>query len=277
MKYKKYAIADTAFGVKYSPAFTDMPDSVFTRNNDNSILDPEVKIEITVDDTICRKFMPGTGVISGIRDEKSYSVYMSDHQGFVAHCIEADEEWREISVSSSMPQLQPFEGGVGEVIFRTAVLFSKGIVIHAAAIVHEGKGLIFSAPSGTGKSTQADLWKKYRGAQILNGDRPCLRQNGGQVYVYGTPWSGTSKQYLNKKAPLSAIFILRQAPVNKIHRLSAEEAVRMTVPRCYLPYYDESLMTLALSNIGEIIGKTPVFLLNCRPNLEAVELAESCI
>ena len=81
-------------------------------------------------------------------------------------------------------------GALGEILFFYGVLFHQGIVIHAAAIECEGKGIVFSAPSGTGKSTQANLWKVHKKAKILNGDRPVIRVPEERSYVYGTPWSG---------------------------------------------------------------------------------------
>ena len=310
MKLKSYTIANTSYEVMYSRRFTDPLNSIFLNNNVHKMYSPKITSEIapdisseitsaiapdisseitseiipeitpeitvrsTVDSSIRGTKMPGlnpSGII-GLKTEAGYTVYMGDNKGKIAHLMQATSDWKNIDVLSSMPQIQPFEGSVGEVIFRTSILFNHGIVVHAAAIDYEGKGIIFSAPSGTGKSTQANLWNKHKGARILNGDRPCLRISEGHVEVYGTPWSGTSKQFLNHSSPLSAIIMLEQANTNEISQLSAAAAIRLLVPRCYLPYYCENLMTLALENIGQIIKKTPIYLLKCRPDIEAVEL-----
>lgn len=277
MIFKKYTIADTSYAVNYSQQFTDPLDSIFLNDNDHEKQSPEIAIESTVDASIGGSYMPSPSGIVGLKRQDGYTVYMCNDKGNVAHLIQASADWRCISVLSSMPQLQPFEGSVGEVIFRTTILFNQGIVIHAAAIEYEGKGVVFSAPSGTGKSTQANLWVKHKGARILNGDRPCLRISKSSIDVYGTPWSGTSKLFLNQKAPLAAIIMLEQSKTNELCQLSAADALRMLVPRCYLPYYDENLMTLALENIGLIIKETPIYLLKCRPDLEAVELVAKCL
>jgi hypothetical protein len=168
-------------------------------------------------------------------------------------------------------------GPLGELLFRNKIIYNQGIVIHSAAIEWNSKGVIFAAPAGTGKSTQAELWVKYMGAKVLNGDRPALRIINGQPYVYGTPWSGSSPDYVNAKAPLSAIVLLQQAPRNSILKLQPREAITYLMPRCFLPYHDSSLMDIAIDNLESIISSVPIFLLKCRPDKEAVELVYECL
>jgi hypothetical protein len=132
-------------------------------------------------------------------------------------------------------------------------------------------GIIFSAPSGTGKSTHANLWVRHLGAMILNGDRAALRTVNNEVNVYGTPWSGSSHLFLNRKAPLKAIVLLEQASYNKIEELPRDRAVSLLTPRCFLPYFDSELMELSICNLEEIIKRIPIYLLKCRPDYEAAE------
>ena len=169
------------------------------------------------------------------------------------------------------------KGIFGQIMFNNRILFFNGLVIHASAIECEGKGIMFSAPSETGKSTQANLWKIYKGAEVMNGDRPAVRVIEGQSYVYGTPWSGSSSDFINKRAPLSAIIILEQAEENSIYRLSNHEAILRLMPRCFLPYFDNELMNIAINNLEMIITTTIVYLLKCRPDREAVELVYQCV
>lgn len=164
-----------------------------------------------------------------------------------------------------------------EIIFRNRIIFEKGIVIHAAAISWQGQGVIFTAPSETGKSTQAELWAKYMGAQILNDDRPALRLNDEKTYVHGTPWSGKRELFLNESAPLKAIILLEQALQNSISRIPVTMAVPYIMPRCFLPYYNKTVMEKCLNNLGQILSDIPVYLLKCRPDLQAVELVKNCL
>lgn len=278
MKSKNYIIADMMYNVNYSQSFTDSEDSPFLYDNCCQIDMSTIKINLELDASIgIQQMKINPSGIDGIKTQIGYIIYIFNNKGNIVHLIQIDNEICNITVKSSSPQKQPFEGSVGEVIFRTSILFQKGIVVHASAIEYEGKGIIFSAPSGTGKSTHANLWVEHKSAIILNGDRPALRIINDEVNVYGTPWSGTSHQYVNKKAPLKAIVLLEQSPINEIEKLSSEQAVRLLVARCYLPYFDEQLMSLALDNIGCIIKKIPVYLLKCRPDIEAVEIVFKCL
>ena len=59
----------------------------------------------------------------------------------------------------------------------------------ASFIRWQGRGILFSAPSGTGKSTQANLWVQHQGAEVINGDRAALRQVGGRWQAFGLPYA----------------------------------------------------------------------------------------
>lgn len=160
------------------------------------------------------------------------------------------------------------------VVFRYCILRHEGIVIHSSSIEWNGKGIIFSAPSGTGKSTHVKLWQQYKGESItvLNDDTPAVRFINGKPYIFGTPWSGTSNIHCNQKAPLNAIVVLEQAPENSIQQLTIAEAIQRLMPRVFLPYYDSTMMSIGFNIFEKIISSTPVYLLKCRPDKEAVEL-----
>lgn len=194
--------------------------------------------------------------------------------------IEVSENWRCIKASylnGDDDGLSNITGPLSAILFNHYILLHQGIVIHASAIEHEGKGIVFSAPSETGKSTQANLWRKFMGARVLNGDRPAVRMVDGRPFVCGTPWSGSSPDFINARAPLSAIILLEQAQENTIRRLESSEAVRRLTPRCFLPYLEAHLMNCALDTLGKIIKSAPVYLLQCRPDREAVEMVYQCL
>ncbi|HHW31712.1 MAG TPA: hypothetical protein GXX20_08595 [Clostridiaceae bacterium] len=185
--------------------------------------------------------------------------------------MRADSNWRNISITGTYKALPGVFRTMSEIAFRTTILFYQGIVLHASAIDYNGKGLVFSAPSGTGKSTHANLWALHKGAEILNEDRPAIRITEGQVRVFGSPWSGASNHFLNKSAPLIAIFLLEQSLENEVVVISPREALQRLAARCYLPYFDRSLLEMALDNIGLTMEKVPVYMLKCRPDKQSVE------
>jgi len=192
--------------------------------------------------------------------------------------LHANETWTDIHMRINATNTsQGVLKTLGEVAFRTSILFYSGLVVHAAAIKWNNKGIILSAPSNTGKSTQASLWEKNMGATILNGDRPAMRMRGTVPMVYGTPWSGSSPDFQNSSASLSAIIMLEQGVQNRLRELPPSEAVSRLAARCFLPYWDRYLMDMALSNLEKIVQQVPVALLQCRPDQEAVELVRGWI
>lgn len=156
--------------------------------------------------------------------------------------------------------------------FQIRLLFTPGIILHSAAIDWHGKGVLFSAPSETGKSTQANLWVKHENAQIINGDRPALTVIDEKVEVHGTPWSGTESIIRNISAPVYCIVMLEQATYNQIYRLTPSEALNIIIPRFFLPYFDEQLMDRALKIVNDIINRVPIYKLKCLPDVGAVEI-----
>lgn len=101
---------------------------------------------------------------------------------------------------------------------------NQGLLLHASFIRWQGSGILFSAPSGTGKSTQANLWVQHQGAEVINGDRAALRQVGGRWQAFGLPYAGSSGVYRNESVPISALVVLRQGKENRLRSLTRGEA-----------------------------------------------------
>ncbi len=99
--------------------------------------------------------------------------------------------------------------------------------LHSSAVVVDGYAYLFSADSGTGKSTHTGLWLEHfkEKAFIINDDKPVLRLENGQWFVYGTPWSGKTDLNINVKAKLGAIVFLERAKENHITPIEVKEAI----------------------------------------------------
>jgi len=142
-------------------------------------------------------------------------------------------------------------------------------VFHGAAIEHGGNAYLFTAPSGTGKTTHINLWKKYLGnnVNIINGDKPIINVADNPI-IYGTPWAGKEGYQRNVSAPLKAICILKQGKTNNITRLKTADALNHIMRQVYMPHNVQALSkTLAL--IGKIIENIPVYMLECDISEEA--------
>jgi len=147
--------------------------------------------------------------------------------------------------------------------------------VHSSVIAYNNRAIMFLGEAGTGKSTHTKLWLQHiPGSVLLNDDSPILRIEAGKPYVYGSPWSGKGRRYVNEKYPVKAFVRLKQHPHNKIDRLNKLEsfgALYPSFPPAYLKdeYLEEHICTI----ISKIITSTPVYMLHCLPNQEAAEMA----
>ena len=107
------------------------------------------------------------------------------------------------------------------------------VIMHASAVVYEGRAYIFTAPSGGGKSTQAGIWEKYLHAEIMNGDKVVLHAGNSGLTAYGSPIAGSSGIYKSISAPVAAIVQLEKGEKNEITPLSPRES--------YLLIYGEAV------------------------------------
>lgn len=152
------------------------------------------------------------------------------------------------------------------------LLRHDGLILHSSLIRWQGHGILFSAPSGTGKSTQASLWEKYMKAEILNGDRAGIRYVNGHWTAYGLPYAGSSHIYRKESAPIRAIVVLRQGPENLISPMTTAAALRALFPEFSAHRWNPAFMNKVLDIASAMLREIPVYCLECRPDYGAVQL-----
>lgn len=155
-----------------------------------------------------------------------------------------------------------------------ALLEKDILLFHSSVISLDGDGYLFTAPSGTGKSTHARLWREHFGDRVVvvNDDKPLLKVTPQQVVAYGTPWNGKHKLGSNTSCELKSICLIEQSPTNQIERLPVSAAFQVAMRQIYLPT-DKDSMTKALGLIKTVLEKVPVFKLGCNISEEAVLVA----
>ena len=146
-----------------------------------------------------------------------------------------------------------------------ALLQRGAPILHASYISWQGHAVLFSAPSGTGKSTQAGLWAQHAGAEIVNGDRVLLRKRDDRWYAFGYPCCGSSQICLNRTLPLRAIVLLRQGAENAVEELPAARQVQALAGAIEVYPWDSEEIGRALDL------EIPVIRLTCRPDGDAVD------
>ena len=148
------------------------------------------------------------------------------------------------------------------------------LLFHGSCISVDGEAYLFTAGSGTGKSTHTELWKKQFGSRavIVNDDKPLLKLEKQGVTVYGTPWDGKHRRSTNMACPLKAICILTRSEENSIQRIDKKAALPMLIQQSYRPADPAALCkTLALTN--RLSGSVALYKLCCNRESEAAQVA----
>ena len=155
------------------------------------------------------------------------------------------------------------------------LLTEGGAVLHASYILFQGRAILFSGPSGVGKSTQANLWAQYRNAEIINGDRVLLRRGpDGSMWAHGICYSGTSGICRNQSAPLAAIVLLEQSKETGIQRLSGLAAFKLLLPQLAYRTWDPGDVACVTQFLSELLTEKSALHLACRPDESAVKSLE---
>lgn len=151
-----------------------------------------------------------------------------------------------------------------------------GFLFHCSYIDHKGKAILFTAPSGTGKSTQAELWAKYRGAEIINGDRAavCIRDG---LFAEGIPFNGSSSYCDNRTLPLAAIVYLSQASKTSIRKLRGMEAFSKIWEGVSVNAWVKEDVERVSRAVQRAAAEIPVYLLACTPDESAVIALEEAL
>lgn len=156
----------------------------------------------------------------------------------------------------------------------TYIIDYNAMLIHSSAISLDGEAYLFAAPSGTGKSTHAGLWRSHFGerAVMVNDDKPIIREKDGRFFVYGTPYTGKHHLGANISAPVKAVCIIARGEKNEIERVRPADFIPALLNQTLMPS-DETLMDKMLSTFDRFIASVPVYRLKCNISDEAVRVA----
>lgn len=148
------------------------------------------------------------------------------------------------------------------------------LLMHGAVVAVDGQAYLFTAKSGTGKTTHTRLWMRQFGdrAVMVNGDKPLLHITSEGVTVYGTPWDGKHHRSTNTSCPLKAVCILTRNTENSIQRIDKKAALPMLCQQSYRPCSPIGAQkTLAL--VDRLGSSVPLYRLGCNMEPEAAKVA----
>lgn len=190
--------------------------------------------------------------------------------------LDADADWTHAVIEGC----EGAQDGVMEVFLAAFYsLFARrgGLLAHASLVRYRDESVLFTAASGVGKTTQAELWRDFAGAEILNGDKALLTVEDGRCTAWGCPWRGSSPYVGNAHAPLKAVVVLEQAGENRIARLGEAQAMTQFFPHVFFPSWDRRSTEGVTASLDTVLRSVPVYLLSCRPDKEAVECTRAAL
>ena len=151
------------------------------------------------------------------------------------------------------------------------------LILHCAYIKYHGKSILLSAPSETGKSTQAGLWERYRGSETVNGDRALLRKIDEHWTACGWPVCGTSEICHLEDTPIHAVVMLRQGKENYVERLSPVQAFTQLYSQITVNQWNKEFVQRAVELIEDLVAQVHVWQLTCDISEEAVQCLEAVL
>lgn len=187
----------------------------------------------------------------------------------------ADRFWKNAMVISDTIS-QEYDKFLLQIFYCHAVQKNM-LQLHSSLISVNDRGLMFLGPSGIGKTTQAELWNKYRDALIINGDIVFIQETENAFLGWGTPWHGSSPYCENTSVPVHAMIVLKQALENSIRELSGFEKVTAVSNSVFYPQWLENGMELCLETLDHLLSSVPVYELSCRPDEDAVRITEEAV
>lgn len=161
--------------------------------------------------------------------------------------------------------------------FFNMILYENGMSIHSASLIYKNKGIVFSAPSGTGKSTQSNMWHDMYGYEILDGDTTICREIDNKLIIYGLPWCGTSNLYMNRSVELDSIVFLSQGPENVIHNLNQLQTIQYVFASSFSEAWDDEMAQKRAHFAEVIVKKARIVGYECNMDSSAVTVLKDYI
>ena len=147
-------------------------------------------------------------------------------------------------------------------------------LLHGSAVAVDGACYVFTARSGTGKSTHTRLWRELLGdrAVMVNDDKPLVRVTERGTLIYGTPWDGKHRLSRNISVPLKAICILERGEENQIREIDMDEMLPKLLLQAYRPMNPAG--TKELMEVFDRMAETVKFYrMQCNMDVSAAEMS----
>lgn len=214
------------------------------------------------------------------RTEGGYCVALRYTECGREHTMLADTRFT--SLRAAIDWTDPYAGAVLcsmlRIAYAQAVVYHRAVSIHASVVCLQDKGYLFMGKSGTGKSTHASLWREaFEECELLNDDNPTIRLTDEGCMVYGTPWSGKTPCYKDKRCLLAGMARLKQAGVNRFFLQEDIGAFAAVLPGCSVIRKDAAHYDALCATLVELVGRVRTGLMLCLPNKDAASVCRAAL
>ena len=216
--------------------------------------------------------------VYGMPDGERRYIGIKGREGFYACYTEVSDREAEIILDPDrMDGLHIDPVFTSLLALERRLITRDSLILHCAYIDYGGEAVLFSAPSETGKTTQALLWEKYRRTRTINGDRALLWEQDGQWKAGGWPVCGTSEVCHHQTLPIRAIVMLSQGKSNEVHLLNAAEAFKLLYTQITVNSWNRTGVLHMMNVLDSLIANVPVYHLACTISEGAVDCLDSAL
>lgn len=278
---KKYKIGDFVFGIQMENDL-DVPENFkqFEIDSEESV---QVEYRLNIVDKLPK--------LRGDCVSKRQDLVVSKEEGLESRRMnfvgmpEAYGVYQEVSENQVFSYLRAdfLKMLKADTVFLSLFALEKRMLKHEAMILHcsvlkiKDGVLLFSGPSGIGKSTHADLWVKHRGARVINGDRTLLQKIDGKWMSLGWPICGSSEICHNEEYPIKAVIFMGQASENRGSRLPYFGAVKELVSQITANGWDQKFVEKIWTMVEDFAAEIPVYGYSCNMEAAAVDELEKLL
>lgn len=205
------------------------------------------------------------------KDGKYQIVHFANNEKDILWHVTSNHDFTCAEYSLSIEAKNLFQLTFSRFLLQHTFINHHGLIIHAAGGSIHGKGIVFPAVSGTGKSTLSHLLLPYPENQLFSEERIIMRRLDDGWRLWGTPWHGTGVIARNESAPLSALVFLSQAPETKFSKLPPSAALRRLLETVSIPWYSQEWTDKGLAVCESLLRSIPAYELAFRPDQTAVQ------
>ena len=153
----------------------------------------------------------------------------------------------------------------------------RGVIVHAAGLARDGRGVFLAGRSGAGKTTFMRLCAGREDLEGLSDDRVIVREIDGALSLFGTPWAGEGRVAANRRVDLAAVIFLHKSQHNRLRPIAAAAALQQLLATVSILWFDRSRMEAAMQTCERLVSSVPCYELHFRPEAGAVDLLEELV